>query len=550
MPKKISKLTVSKMVQLYLQGKSETEIAEKLGVDQSTVSKHKSEFEALAQKQGLEEASAQYGVAEEIEELHNLSLELHDGHQTIAEAKVGFKMNLLFQQIGIKSEEYTYCIKALKRMKDEGFISSAIILTQLEDSTGMTCQEVVSQAVGADQKLQSAQLELQSVNEKLGVTKLELADAAKHKKEANENLKEYLEKVDVDMHRIELIEALALVLKEAAIPNKQIGEWIKRQEILNHAGISIDLFSAIVNKAHVSTSNDGGKNLLEMLTEYNGLDGAVKTLKQQEQVLTLNVKDLKEKAKSKGQLEAETLDLESKQASLEFEIPKLNTLKANLGKEVHSLQQEIERFIKQRGTLEQDVSDKQKLVTSLDAEIASKQQNNVDLDMLQSKYIALVNEMTQVEARLDKEKGRLLVLDGFLGLIKMEPLRGTKAFAAILPELIAKVETGEYSPEKLRGFILDKMTGGTLKVWRCSKCGANFQTDKPAGSSGYRCPVCTDDHKLVLGKLEIDILNPLVFDTLPHKIEPVVGWYLKSSPKISSTSDMTEKPEVNPKTNP
>jgi hypothetical protein len=70
--------------------------------------------------------------------------------------------------------------------------------------------------------------------------------------------------------------------------------------------------------------------------------------------------------------------------------------------------------------------------------------------------------MKLVETRLNMEKGRLLILDSFLGLVHSEPLKGVRQFVDILPAMIKEAEESKKSPEYLRMHVLEVLTGGPL----------------------------------------------------------------------------------------
>jgi alanine racemase len=136
MTKKLSPQKISKMMALYFQGWSQKEIANKLKIDQSTVSLHAGKLKALAVEKDMKTAAEEYGITDTVEALHSLGAELKKNGLTIEEAKIGLKMDLLFQKLGIKQERYSQLINACKKMKDEGFIIAAIKLAHLEESTG------------------------------------------------------------------------------------------------------------------------------------------------------------------------------------------------------------------------------------------------------------------------------------------------------------------------------------------------------------------------------------------------------------------------------
>jgi len=102
---------------LFFQGYSQTEIANKLKIDQSTVSVHVSKFKSLTEQHGLEDAAKEYGVMDEIKALHSLAAELKQAKLTAEEARVGLKMVESLQKLGIKEEDHKDVIQACTKMK-------------------------------------------------------------------------------------------------------------------------------------------------------------------------------------------------------------------------------------------------------------------------------------------------------------------------------------------------------------------------------------------------------------------------------------------------
>lgn len=564
MVKALSENKVSKILTLCFQGFSQTEIANKLKITQPSVSIHVSKFKSLAEQQGIMAAAEEYGVMDQVTVLLDLAAELKKAKITPEEAKNGLKMELLFQEYSVPQEEYGNLIETCEKLKNEDCFNAALELNKLEKGTGLSYAELVNKYKGFTDQLTQAHDNLENITAKISTRNEELADVNKQKKLADQDLKTHKENLGVDEQRLALVETLALTLKKAKISNQELTNYIERQGLLNKAEISIGAFADILGKSKVATLGDNGKKLLDLITECGSLVEAINKQQVRKQLLLNEVSNLEQQANLKGKLEVEIKTLKIDKATLEGHITLLEKQEKNHTNSLQKKQNELEQLIgliehkqtsfkelkENKAVLENEISVKQVSSDNLDVTINLKQQNVINLTQLETKQTDLIKEIKLIETRLGTEKRRLLILDGFLGLIKMEPLQGLKEFAASLPWLIAEAEKGEFSPETLRRHVLRTMTGGTLKVWRCSKCGSRFQVDKPApGILGYRCPVCGDKSDLVVDKIEIDILKPLVLDTVPHKTEPVIGWYIKSAPKKPLASETTHEPGIDPKVN-
>ncbi len=183
MTQKLSPYKISKMITLYFDGYSQLQIAEKLKMNQATVSLYVAKFEVLAEQYGLEAAGKEYGIMDQVKALHSLAAELKTAKLTVEEAKVGLKMDLVFQKCGIKPENYQELVQACTKMKSEGYIESAVKLSHLENSTGKTWEGIVTEAASAHQQLAQTQAQVASATGKLKAFKEQLA-AIDNNKEA------------------------------------------------------------------------------------------------------------------------------------------------------------------------------------------------------------------------------------------------------------------------------------------------------------------------------------------------------------------------------
>jgi len=222
MAPKLSPQTASKIMVLLFQGKTEDQIAHKLNIDQTTVTKYKGKLKELVQQVGITKASEEFGVAGIVDALHSLSVELADNHMTVAESRVGLRMSLLLEKYGIDQDEYGACIKALKRMQDEGFIVTVIKLCKLGESSGLSAEEIVANATSEYKELLKYQqankdlsLELKASAGMIATAKQELAGINSQKEAAGKALKKYMDEAGIDLNRVKALEPLSLALKKA-----------------------------------------------------------------------------------------------------------------------------------------------------------------------------------------------------------------------------------------------------------------------------------------------------------------------------------------------
>jgi len=489
MPKKISPFKVSKIIAYYLNGYSQPEIASKLNIDQSTVSKQISKFKAYAEQYGINAAIEEYGVMD------------------------------IFDKLGIKEKDYQDVIQAATKMKTEGFISSAVELNKLEQSTGMTYKDIFDKAVKTNQQLEQKQVQLNEVTGKLNACEEDLTAIESKKKKASQDLEEHMKQVGVDTNRLKKVEHLAVALKKGDIPDDELEGYIKRQQMLNEAGISIEAFASILEKAAVVTSKDNGQALLEMLTELGSLSEANIAFKTEIGSLEKEAAGLEEKAKLKGEIEAEITALKAEKTSLEPHVSELHAKKDQLEK----VQNYVDSLTKKRAELEKDTASMEKYKTALDKDIRVKEKKVSNLEKLEKRHDAVSASLSETKEKVDREERRLMVLDSIQGIVKSSSVAQLEEFAKNLRYYIEEVKGGHYSGEIIRSMLIENLTGGTLQVLRCSSCEAKFVVDKQPSipGSGYYCPVCGMNYYVNVDKNALAILKQELLDLKKPKIVSV-----------------------------
>jgi len=486
MTQKISPNKISKMMALYFEGYSQSAIANKLNVDQSTVSLHVSKFKSSVDQQGIKAAGKEFDIMNTVDELHSLAAELKKSKITVEEAKVGFKMERLFQKLGVKAEDYQDVIQTAIKLKTEGFLESAVELNKLEESTGMTHEEIVVQSANTCQQLKSDQQDLEIVTGALNAAKEDLVAIENQKHLASQDLQAYMQQIGVDMNRLALVEELASTLKKAGVSNETLKDYIQKQQLLNEAGISIDIFVSILEKADVVTSKDHGEGLLQMLAEYGSLSEANKTLGAKAQLLEKETSNLDQRAQLKGEIEGNITELKTEKVSLEAYVSQLYQQKNTLD----NIKSDISSLAEKKDEIKQEITGLETYKGSLSDDIKSMEKKVVNLKELEAKYDAVSASLSETEAKLNQEKRRLEIFESFLGWVQSSSIPQLEVFIEGLPSQLDLVKAGKHSPELLQKMIIQNLTGGTLQVLRCSSCEANFVVDKPFNAFGYCCPIC------------------------------------------------------------
>jgi hypothetical protein len=535
MGKKLSPYKISKILTLYFQGYTETGIAHKLGIDQSTVSKNVGKFKSLVEQQGIDSAAEEYGITDIVESLHVLASELQETNFAIEEAKAIIKMIKVFQDCGVKEEDYLDLVKACAKMKSADNVKAAVELTQLENAAGKTWHEIVAEAAIAHQdldqiqaqlaivadELKSSQEQLTSIENQKKLADQDLAMQLKKvdvkKKQASESLAEHMKQVGADTDRLALLEDLALVLKEGGISNETIQDYIQRQQLLNQAGISIDIFTTIVDKAKAATSQDGGKELLQLLSDCGSLAEAKHFLEGQVKSLQEKAQNLKQLAEIREKLEGEVMELKAEKAAIAGQIAQLHGQKNAL----HDIKSKVTALSEKKAVLTEDIAHLEGRQLALAHEIKIKEAKLIDLEEIELRRDSVLDDLIEIEARIDREKKRWAIFESFLGLVAEGSLTKMEKFAEVLPNLLNEVRRGKYTSQVLLNHILNSLNGHVLQVLKCTGCALRFIVDKPPKLGYYRCSSCTSSHQIIVEQGAHETLKQALGISKQYSITPI-----------------------------
>jgi len=490
MAKKISSTKLSKMITLHLKGYSQSEIAQMLHMDQSTISKYIGKFNAQVEQKGMNTALLEFGIQDKPEDTQTVVEEFHASDLTITDVNIALQLDKLLQECGIEQKDYLDFMQVCKKTKDASYIEAANKLNNLENTTGMGYQEIVSTAANTADKLQKDQKKLENINEAISTSYGELAETDKKKKKVSDDLKTHMQAVAHDEQRLKKVEALALALKKAGIPDKSLPEYFSRQESLNKAGIGIEVFEEILKTTGVATKVDGGKQLLKQLTQYGGLVAVINEEQARQEQLNKEVGDLEQKAQFKVQLGNEIKKLKTDKSSLEPLVLELTNQKNELIPTIAQLNSNIESLGNIKAKLSLDINELQSAKGQLDDEIKVKQQETGDLENRRIEREKLLQECAELQAKVNSDTKRREIFESFLGLVQLSSMEELRKFTQEMPALIEEAEQGKYSPEFLRSFILGKLAGPELRILKCTSCQHHFYVDKGPELSSLICPVC------------------------------------------------------------
>src|SRR4030042_7002997 len=108
----------SRIVDLFFQGHSQQSIADRLGINQSTVSRCLSESRFIVEQDGVETLEKELGtMMNDFRSLHNLAVELKKSKLSVEEAHIGLRIHRLFQKFEIAEGDYGDLILSVKKMQ-------------------------------------------------------------------------------------------------------------------------------------------------------------------------------------------------------------------------------------------------------------------------------------------------------------------------------------------------------------------------------------------------------------------------------------------------
>ncbi|GAH23457.1 unnamed protein product, partial [marine sediment metagenome] len=246
---KISQQKVSRLLKYYFAGMTQPVIAQKLGIDQSSVSLYAKRFSERAAMIGLLAAAKEYNVYKEVRELRNLSVELQQLNLTSEDARDGVRIIKDFNRLRVPRDQHTELIQVCKKVTNPGFIDASMTLIRIEVKEKISYEEavtkynkIVSQLPLKQSELTRTQTQLNSLNRSVANKNEELqninAQARQSRKYAEAN-RETLER-NYEARRQQLrvklqeVEDVAQVKAELSKDNLDIAIMVKLVKEYGH----------------------------------------------------------------------------------------------------------------------------------------------------------------------------------------------------------------------------------------------------------------------------------------------------------------------------
>ena len=538
---KLSPHKVSTILRYYFAGVSQTNIARRVRVDQSTVSLHSSRFQSMAAKNGISHAAKEFGIMQEVNDLRSLSVELLKNKLTIEEAREGLVTMKTFNSLGVPISRHKELVNVVSKLQEPDFVPVAMELVDLERSTGKVYTQVVSEfrqlrsEMGrVERKISVSKREndnlLQS-NKKLRLTirekQRELRDLNKkaHREESaiEADMSRKMEVAELTFQRIEKLETLLRTLKKLSVSDEQMEQYICKHVDIEESGIGWENFTNIIQAAAIEGGHVDCEKLKECLGKYISLVSITDALEEKKSTLESEVCKL---SVERNKLEASVNELRQQKKGLELKSRSRNKTLAKLDKdyrlsrnELNALQGQLSQITISVGTLEAKHTELERGILQyeekksvLSGEVKSMEEIVERQNILEHNITVLKTTEKELQGKTKREARRLEVLDAFLGLIHAANREDLQGFARVLPTLLKEAYKKNYSTYLLLKFVFQQLSGKAADGLSCTNCGTAFVVNKqPARMFGYQCPVC--------GSLSVST-NVELWDILRDRLSP------------------------------
>jgi len=484
MPVRTSPQKESQIVDLYLRGLGQSEMARRLNVSQSTVSAVVSRFEKEASGSSLEAACARRGLRGLLDELRSLSVDMKRAGLTADEARTACRLKEEISKFGGDIDILEDMIAVYRKIAPEGypiedFVKATVEMVRLEKESRKGYGDLLDEYKGKQAKI--AQLE-----KDIGVKGRELEEVVRKKKEEEAALQKCLEENKIKLEEV----ATALKVRESL---DNAGLSLERGETVAH---TLKVFSDLVESKGLKPQEAASK-LQDFLQSAQSLSEAEGRLKDEvanvtdtRDSLTTEVKRL-ESEKSKLALEnsflkeaiGSVLELRERHEIGVDEIVKIRTLAKKYGPPASILQAldtygSLEDVEKQKANLEGSVRELTHMEESLKGRIKTIE------DALEKLLTKTDDSIRGVTSSLQGLSNQVQALGGALGKASMDVAElKAKALAAGRDVAAAESRARQYElASKVTDFIVNVKGDERYVVilaLRFLRCLSDWLKDKP-----------------------------------------------------------------------
>ena len=322
---------VSRMLRDYFAGVPQTEIARINSADQSTVSNYAQRFKVRAEAIGLLAAGKEFGVMEELDALRSLAVELAKSRMTVEGAKEGLHIMRLFQQLGVGPDQHQDLIGLCRRVKDQGFVDASLRLNRLEETAGMTYQQVVS-------RFEDVVPQVESLERRRAQLKGEISELVQSKAASRSELSSLRKEVEqakgrAEEEKLKLGSELKRSMAEFDVISREVKEIGRLKGDLRKIGLDLEAIVKLAKEFATEDRQIDGAKLNEALEKHGALSRTLAAMQSQRQSLKAELADLRN----------QWLDAENEIRNLSAQIAALQHKLGEHAKVLHDLDRIIER---------------------------------------------------------------------------------------------------------------------------------------------------------------------------------------------------------------
>lgn len=169
--------------------------------------------------------------------LRSLSVELYNSKLTVEEAKQGHTIIQAFIKLGVSPEEHLALIKVCHEIADPGFAQAALLLSQIESSSGKSYHELISDFEKASIALPQLKAKIAEIKEEIESANDELMKKQQELFSIQQHLEKY--QAEVKTKEAALGKELSEKIKKSEIDNKEIEEVVNLKTELAKKGLNL-----------------------------------------------------------------------------------------------------------------------------------------------------------------------------------------------------------------------------------------------------------------------------------------------------------------------
>ena len=273
---KISQPKITKLLKYFFAGLTQPIIAQKLGIDQSSVSLYVKRFGERAAMIGLLKAAKEYNVYKEVSELRNLSVELQQLNLTTGDSLDGVRIIKDFNRLGVPREQHIELIQVCKRIINPGFIKASMKLVRIEITDKLSYEEAITKYQATLSKLPLKQNELSRTQAQLNSLNRSVADKEQELNNANAQLKQVREKARVE--REDLEQDYKDKRQQLQVKQEEVETVAQVKAELKKDDLDIETFAMIVKEYQNGTQRVQGMLVRRDIEKHHSLGKTLELL--------------------------------------------------------------------------------------------------------------------------------------------------------------------------------------------------------------------------------------------------------------------------------